>query len=249
MIKIFDSLLDKLGVEQASAWRTGRNQGRNEGFKKGYVDGHKQGLEDGKLIVELRPGPSQEPGKPKTHPPALFKQWSFEITDDLAQEIRDDFARLLEHQPSVDQWKMILSTTPTTSVIAGAGSGKSTTMVLRLLVLHHYLGIRFESLTVITFTRESKLDFAHKVREVFKLWKYDITKEESLDIVRTFHSRILSFTRSLPGLERAQAFEFLDLKNEDDEKAGSMFQVKLKPEQLTLMNECLEQHLYVADRA
>ncbi|WP_147479724.1 UvrD-helicase domain-containing protein [Pseudomonas amygdali] len=246
MFKIFDRLLDNLGVEQASAWRTGRYQGRDEGFKKGYVAGHEQGLEDGKLIVELRPGPTQEPGKPKTHPPALFKQWSFEITDDLVQEIKDEFARLLEHQPSESQWEMILSKTPTTSVIAGAGSGKSTTMVLRLLVLHHYLGIRFESLTVVTFTRESKLDFAHKVREVFKLWKYDITKEESLDIVRTFHSRILSFTRSLPGLEKAQAFEFLDLKNEDDEKAGSMFQVKLKPEQLNLMNNCY-QSLYDGD--
>ncbi|MCH5551147.1 UvrD-helicase domain-containing protein [Pseudomonas syringae pv. syringae] len=246
ILKIFDWFLDKVGVEQASSWRAGRSQGRNEGFKKGYIEGHDHGLEDGKLIVELRPGPSQEPGKPKTRPPTLFKTWSFEITDDLAQEIRDDFARLLEHQPSEDQWKMILSKTPTTSVVAGAGSGKSTTMVLRLLVLHHYLGIRFESLTVITFTRESKLDFAHKVREVFKLWRYDITKEESLDIVRTFHSRILSFTRSLPGLEKAQAFEFLDLKNEDDEKAGSMFQVKLKPEQLTLMNDCY-QSLYDGD--
>jgi len=245
-LKLFDTLLDKWGIQQASAWRQGRNFGQEEGYSSGYDEGLLKGLEDGKLIVELQPGPIPVPEGPSIKPPALFKDWKFDITDELEAEIREDFARLLSDQPSPDQWKMILSRTPTTSVVAGAGSGKSTTMVLRLLVLHHYLGIRLESLTVVTFTRESKLDFAGKVRKVFKLWKYDLTKEESLDIVRTFHSRILSFTRSIPGLERVQAFEFLDNKNDEEEKAGSMFQVKLKDEQLTLMNRCY-QHLYDSD--
>ena len=35
--------------------------------------------------------------------------------------------------PTEDQWKMILSDHPASSVIAGAGSGKSTTLVLRVV--------------------------------------------------------------------------------------------------------------------
>ncbi|UVM47707.1 UvrD-helicase domain-containing protein [Pseudomonas sp. B21-015] len=246
MLRLFDKLLDRWGIQQASALRVGHKFGHDEGYLLGYNNGHKKGLEDGKLIVELQPGPIPIAGEPGVKPPTFFKNWTFQITPELEGEIRADFARLLKDKPSEDQWKMILSKTPTTSVVAGAGSGKSTTMVLRLLVLYHYLGIHLESLTVITFTKESKLDFAGKVRKVFKQWGYDISKEESLDIVRTFHSRILSFTRSIPGLEKAQAFEFLDLKNDEEEKAGSMFQVKLKPEQLSLMNECY-QDLYDSD--
>jgi len=97
----------------------------------------------------------------------------------MAAEIRQDVKQYLPDQPpSEDQWKMILSTTPTTSVVAGAGSGKSTTMVLRLIVLYHYLKLICRCLTVVTFTKESKLDFAKKVREVFDLWGYEVRREK-----------------------------------------------------------------------
>lgn len=240
LLKLIDRCLDICRIQQASSWRLGCEEGWQRGYTKGHESGRKKGVEEGKQIVVLEPGPLPVPGEPGIKPPAMFKSWTFGITQDLEDEIREDFKRL-KNQPSPAQWKMILSTTPTTSVVAGAGSGKSTTMVLRLLVLHHYLGIRLESLTVITFTRESKLDFAKKVREVFALWEYEISEKESLDIVRTFHSRILSFTRSIPGLGGVQAFEFLDKKNDEDEKEGSMFQVKLGSEQLAIMNTCYQQ--------
>lgn len=141
----------------------GRQEGKTEGHAEGYAKGHLKGLEEGKLIVELRPGAPVIPGEPGTKDIVLFKDWRFAITPEMAQQIRKDVAEYLpKQQPSEDQWKMILSTTPTTSVVAGAGSGKSTTMVLRLIVLFHYLKIDLSSLTVVTFTRESKLDFAKK---------------------------------------------------------------------------------------
>ncbi|MDU8614183.1 UvrD-helicase domain-containing protein [Pseudomonas syringae pv. actinidiae] len=239
MHRLLDRLLDRWGVEQASAWRKGRELGWREGRSSGEKLGYERGLEDGKHVVELRPGPTSEFGAPGIKEPSLFKDWTLQLTPEIIQRFRDDVRRHLpKQQPSKDQWKMILSTTPTTSVVAGAGSGKSTTMVLRLLLLHHYLGVHFSSLTVVTFTKESKHDFAGKVRKVFGLWGHDISEDASLDIVRTFHSRILAFTRSIKGLQNVQAFEFLDNKSDEDEKAGSMLNVTLKAEQLDLMNQC-----------
>ncbi len=236
-----NAILDFVGFQQASAWNAGRlvgiEEGKSKGLEEGFSQGHTQGLDDGKLIVELRPGTPTTPASPGIKEPALFKDWRFAITPEMAAEIRLDVKQYLPDQPpSEDQWKMILSTAPTTSVVAGAGSGKSTTMVLRLIVLYHYLKIDLSCLTVVTFTKESKLDFAKKVREVFDLWGYEVSEKKSLEIVRTFHSRILSFAKSIDGLSDVKAFEFLDNKPGEDEKDGSMMNVKLGETQLDLMN-------------
>ncbi|MBI6766687.1 UvrD-helicase domain-containing protein [Pseudomonas syringae] len=260
-----NKILDVAGFQQSSAWKAGREVGTREGFrsgrikglelgraeghttghlegrslglKEGFSQGHSQGLDEGKLIVELRPGIVPIPEAPTLKEPGLFKDWRFAITPDIADQIRKDVAHYLPKQPpSEDQWSMILSTAPTTSVVAGAGSGKSTTMVLRLIVLYHYLKIDLSCLTVVTFTRESKLDFAKKVREVFDLWGYEVSEKKSLEIVRTFHSRILSFAKSIEGLRDVKAFEFLDNKDDEDERGGSMFKVNLGETQLDLMN-------------
>lgn len=268
-------ILDAIGFEQRSAWKAGhligvgegfesgrdhglklghaqgRTEGhlvgRTEGLEEGFVEGHSLGLDEGKLIVELRPGVAEEPGAPATKDLALFKDWRFAITPEIEAQIRRDVAHYLPGQcPSDDQWKMILSTTPTTAVVAGAGSGKSTTMVLRLIVLYHYLKIDLASLTVVTFTKESKLDFAKKVREVFDLWGYEVSQERSLEIVRTFHSRILSFAKSINGLSGVKAFEFLDKNLNEEEKDGSALNMKLGEIQLDLMN-ALYQDIYEGD--
>lgn len=235
---------DKLGHERGlgEGHVSGQEEGRALGFEEGQVTGfeagHKKGFEEGKLVIEVQPGPEPMIEAPGIRDDQLFKDWRFPITDELEAQIRAEVADKLPKQPpSADQWKMILSKTPTTSVVAGAGSGKSTTMVLRLLVLRHYLGVDFSNLTVVTFTVESKKDFAKKVREVFKLWGYDISHDDSLKIVRTFHSRILSFARCLPGMSQVQPFEFLEKDGSTKEK-GSMFQVKIGEPQLELMNEC-----------
>lgn len=262
---IANTVLDAVKFQQFSAWKAGRAagaeegfklgqtrglelgraegrkvghlEGKSEGFEEGFSQGHVLGLDEGKLIVELRPGAVPCPAPPGIKEPALFKDWRFAITPEMAAEIREDVKHYLPDQPpSEDQWKMILSTTPTTCVVAGAGSGKSTTMVLRLIVLYHYLKIDLSGLTVVTFTKESKLDFAKKVREVFDLWGYNVSEKKSLEIVRTFHSRILSFAKSIDGLSDVKAFEFLDNKPDEEERDGSMLQVKLGETQLDLMN-------------
>ena len=107
-------------------------------------------------------------------------------------------------------------------MIAGAGAGKSTTLVLRILLLTHYLGFELSSMTVVTFTRESRKDFINKLIELFALWGRALSFKEARDLVRTFHSRILPMVRSLPGFERLQAFENLSHRPQNgDEEVDS----------------------------
>lgn len=61
------------------------------------------------------------------------------------------FSRKVADQlASIDQRKLILTKTPTKSVVAGAGSGKSTAM--SVAAIGHYLRIDFTNLIVMTFS-------------------------------------------------------------------------------------------------
>ncbi|WCD78561.1 UvrD-helicase domain-containing protein [Pseudomonas sp. TUM22785] len=205
--KATEWLLGVVGFEQVSA------------LLRGYSLGYDAGLREARLRAKIEV--AQKTNAASAAPSStLFSDTRLEITAQMEALIKADVASRIpkEEQPSEDQWKLILSRTPTTSVIAGAGSGKSTTMVLRLVVLRHYLGIQFSSITVVTFTRESKRDFAEKLRKVFLLWGHDVSVKQSERIVRTFHSRILSFARCLPGLTGVQPFEFLKDRVETDNK-------------------------------
>jgi hypothetical protein len=57
--------------------------------------------------------------------------------------------------PSDEQWAMILCRAPLARIFAGAGSGKSTTLLLRVVFMLCHLQIPPSSLTVISFTNAS----------------------------------------------------------------------------------------------
>lgn len=57
--------------------------------------------------------------------------------------------------PSDEQWAMILCRAPLARIFAGAGSGKSTTLLLRVVFMLCHLQIPTSSLTVISFTNAS----------------------------------------------------------------------------------------------
>lgn len=262
---------DKASWEQGSnhgyecGWQKGVDAGFQQGRDKGWVQGHaegalqghqrglEEGLEAGKRIIELRPGRKLEVKGPLIDH-NLFEDWRFPINEEVEREVRAKVAQHLKGQePTSDQWKMIFSTDPSTCIVAGAGSGKSTTMVLRLLVLHRYLGIPKENIAVVTFTRESRKDFRRKLAEVFALWEITLSEKMTGQIVRTFHSRILDFLRWSQDHSKVTAFEFFSLKkNEEDEEAEEVdeledvFDIRLTVEQLTLMNAAYQQ-TYEAD--
>ena len=83
----------------------------------------------------------------------------------IQEEVRQSLAQLSVQEPSEAQWDMILTPYHSAYVIAGAGSGKSTTLILRLLVLHKVLHIPLDEIHVFSFTRASTQDFQQKLAD------------------------------------------------------------------------------------
>jgi hypothetical protein len=171
-------------------------------------------------------------------PALLFDDWALALTPALKKRIKAEVALRLaaDAQPTEAQWKLIFSRTPATNVMAGAGSGKSTSLVLRLLVMHHYLGFELETLTVVTFTRESRADFIRKLLQVFEKWAIKLSTRSAEEVVRTFHSRLLPLVASLPGLADVQAFE--GLGSNTLESSGNPFDLRMTDAQRTQLNLC-----------
>lgn len=230
---------------QADGFRSGHTAGVDYGYKEGKADG----LEEGRQVLLIRDSRNTE-HRPPGIDNHLFDDWRLPLSAELKKRMKADVARLLpaHAQPSVAQWKMIFSDTPSTSVIAGAGAGKSTTLVLRILLLTHYLGFELDSMTVVTFTRESRKDFINKLIELFALWGRALSQKDARDLVRTFHSRILPMVRSLPGFERLQAFENLSHRAQggDEDVDSNPFDLRINDAQRQQLNACYHR-LYKED--
>ncbi len=222
---------------QADGFRSGHTAGVDYGFKQGKLEG----LEEGRQVLLIRDSRNTE-HRPPSVDNHLFDDWRLPLTAELKKRMKADVARLLpaHAQPSTAQWKMIFSETPSTSVVAGAGAGKSTTLVLRILLLTHYLGFELDSMTVVTFTRESRKDFIKKLIELFALWGQAVSLYQARELVRTFHSRILPMVRSLPGFERLQAFENLNERAQGaaEEVDSNPFDLRINDAQRQQLNAC-----------
>jgi len=237
--------LNRLRAQHVTSWLHGQadgfRSGHSAGVDYGFKEGHAEGLEEGRqvlVISDTRPQEHRAPGI-DDH---LFDDWRLPLTAELKKQIKADVAALLpaHAQPSAAQWKMIFSDTPSTSVVAGAGAGKSTSLVLRILLLNHYLGFELGSMTVVTFTRESRKDFIHKLQQVFALWGRALSAKEAREVVRTFHSRILPLVRSLPGFGQLQAFETLSARSQtaDDDADSNPFDLRINDAQRQQLNAC-----------
>lgn len=219
--------------------------GRRDGYAKGHDKGKKEGYDEGfaagrlKLeIADLRDKVGARPGLDRF----LFEDWKLPITDDVERKIRGDVQRLLpKHKhPTDEQWKMILSATPSTYVVAGAGSGKSTTLILRIILLHHYLGFELDAMTVVTFTKKSQEDFVGKLVGMSRVWGMPMSDDDARTVVCTFHSKILKFIGALTG-GRVTPFEFYGDKSKEDPAVASSdtpFDTRLNSHQRALLNAC-----------
>ncbi|WP_028620212.1 UvrD-helicase domain-containing protein [Pseudomonas sp. Ant30-3] len=246
--RFFGHGLTRLRAQHRASWLHGQadgfRSGHSAGVDYGYKEGKLEGLEEGRQVLLIRDSRSTE-HRPPNIDDNLFDDWRLPLTAELKKRMKADVARLLAPhvQPSAAQWKMIFSDTPSTSVIAGAGAGKSTTLVLRILLLSHYLGFELSSMTVVTFTRESRKDFINKLIELFALWGRVISAVEARELVRTFHSRILPMVRSLPGFERLQAFENLShrAQGQDEDVDSNPFDLRINDAQRQQLNACYHQ--------
>lgn len=117
---------------------------------------------------------------------------------------------------SKEQEVMVFCNNRSACVVAGAGSGKSTTLVLRVIFLHYYLDIPFGEITVCTFTRESRKDFIKKLLSRCEQWGIRNFNEINAEsIVRTFHSLAYETNKYLNPFEQEILF---DKAEEDDEE-------------------------------
>jgi superfamily I DNA/RNA helicase len=243
--RFFGHGLTKLRAQHRASWLHGQadgfRSGHTAGVEYGFKEGKLEGLEEGRQVLLIRDSRNTE-HRPPSVDNNLFDDWRLPLTAELKKRIKADVARLLpaHTQPSAAQWKMIFSDTPSTSVVAGAGAGKSTTLVLRILLLSHYLGFELDSMTVVTFTRESRKDFIHKLIEIFTLWGQPLNLKQARELVRTFHSRILPMVRSLPGFERLQAFENLSDRPQSgaEEVDSNPFDLRINDAQRQQLNAC-----------
>ncbi|HGY9625739.1 TPA: UvrD-helicase domain-containing protein [Pseudomonas putida] len=238
--------LTRLQAQHRDSWflghATGQRSGHADGVREGYERGRVEGYEAGRQVLvirDLRPDAAGVPGQDDK----LFDDWRLPLTAELKKRFKADVAQRLpaEAQPSAAQWKLIFSDTPSTCVVAGAGAGKSTSLVLRILLLRHYLGYELDAMTVVTFTRESRKDFIKRLVQVFALWQLDLHPAQASELVRTFHSRILPLVRSLPGFGQLRAFETLgqDLPAGGEANAeGNPFDLRLNDAQRQQLNLC-----------
>lgn len=236
--------LSRLQAQHRDSWflghATGQRSGHVDGLREGFEQGRAEGYEAGRQVLvirDTRPEHGAGPGQDTN----LFEDWRLPLSAELKKRFKADVAQRLPAtaQPSAAQWKLIFSDTPSTCVVAGAGAGKSTSLVLRILLLGHYLGYELDAMTVVTFTRESRLDFIKRLQQIFALWQINLAPAAARELVRTFHSRILPLVRSLPGFAQLRAFENLGNDNPGLSEADSNpFDLRLNDAQRQQLNGC-----------
>lgn len=151
---------------------------------------------------------------------SLYGPQLLPVTPQLAAAMREQVgaavAQGLVGAPTAAQWEMILSDHPATCVVAGAGSGKSTTLILRVVFMLCHLQIRPDDLTVISFTRASCAELREKLLRVlsFAPWKDSLAPDDALNLqkrcetmVSTFHSALYRVAKRSFG--KGAWFDFL----------------------------------------
>lgn len=176
-----------------NGFNEGREKGQNDGLSTGMRHGYNHGLNDGRIENTYRKlaykGPFSLP-----HSNDLFKLGDLPINkEDAKKKLRLG----IKDEPNDQQWEMILSEKHNTYVVAGAGSGKSTSLINRIIVLDQCMGFPRSSITAFTFTRESREDLIKKLLKAYKVYGEPIQRKEAEDIIRTFHSKIYQTAASI----------------------------------------------------
>lgn len=147
--------------------------------------------------------------------------------------------------PSDEQWAMILEDSPVTRIFAGAGSGKSTTLVLRVVFMLCHMGIAPERLTVISFTNASCTQLREQLIRVLGFWNFDFDPASAQQCVRTFHSAMAAMARDTLG--KPVWFEQLDEKGASPlELDNPLTASRMRPPQQRLLKQAY-QSCYAAE--
>lgn len=165
------------------------------------------------------------------------------VADQQVQAMRLRVGRAVEagviRAPSEEQWAMIVDDSPVTRIFAGAGSGKSTTLVLRVVFMLCHLQIPPERLTVISFTNASCAELREQLVRVLEFWNVESDPARARQSVRTFHSAMAVMARDLIG--KPQWFEPLDDKGANiTEPDNPLTSSRLRPSQQRLLKQAYQ---------
>ncbi|MBU1330090.1 MAG: DEAD/DEAH box helicase [Gammaproteobacteria bacterium] len=181
---------------------------------------------------------AQPPGKKARTPSALPR-----ISDTQRTAMRERVAAAVAagvvSSPSDEQWAMILAPDPLTRIFAGAGSGKSTTLVLRVVFMLCHLGIEPGRLTVISFTNASCAQLREQLRKVLAHWQYPFDTSQARQCVRTFHAAMAQQARML--LPAARWFEQLGAPGKGDDEPDTPLGARLRTPQQHLLRQVYAQ--------
>lgn len=189
---------------------------------------------------------SAKPRSKASKPPAGGIYGPALMTVDAAQvqAMRAQVARAVEagvvSAPSDEQWAMILGNHPLTRIFAGAGSGKSTTLVLRVAFMLCHLGLEPQRLTLISFTNASCAELRERLLKVLGFFGYPFDDAQARQCVRTFHSAMGSMAKTL--LAGPRWFEQLDDKQAAGRELDNPLTAsRLRPAQQRLLKQAYQQ--------
>jgi len=219
-------------------WRTA--QGKAPKAVKGQ--GKSKGKSKGKTKPAGTKRATEKPRKPAVQ--GIYAAAQLKVEDAQVQAMRDRVRQAVAagiiSAPSEEQWAMILSRSPVTRIFAGAGSGKSTTLLLRVVFMLCHMGVEPGRLTVISFTNASCAQLREQLVRVLGFWQVPFDAQQARQCVRTFHSAMAQLAREVLGT--AQWFEQLDDKaaaaNEPDNPLATSRQ---RPAQTRLLKQAYQQ--------
>ncbi len=180
-------------------------------------------------------------GKPG--PAGIYPTTRLNIDDAQVQAMRERVAQAVSTgligAPSDEQWAMILCRAPLARIFAGAGSGKSSTLVLRVVFLLCHLEVDPKRLTVISFTNASCTELRERLQRLLDFWHYP---HDARQCVRTFHAAMATLAKESLGNPRW--FEQLD--ESGTEPDNPLTGGRLRPAQQRLLKQAY-QNAYADD--
>jgi DNA helicase-4 len=160
--------------------------------------------------ARIQSGKPGKPGKPASA--AIYGPALLAVDAPQVKAMRERVAQAVTagiiSAPSPEQWAMILGRNPLTRIFAGAGSGKSTTLVLRVVFMFCHLGIEPGRVTVISFTNASCVQLREQLSKVLAFWAYPFDAAQARQSVRTFHAAMGVLAKA--ALHNPRWFEQLD---------------------------------------
>lgn len=183
-----------------------------------------------------KPGP---PASTAIYGPALLAVDAAQV-EAMRERVAQAAAAGVISAPSDEQWAMILGRHPLTRIFAGAGSGKSTTLVLRVVFMLCHLGIEPDRLTVISFTNASCAELRAQLLRVLGFWQYPFDAAQARQCVRTFHSAMGVLAKQ--ALSNPRWFEQLDdAPGAPRELDNPLTAARLRPAQQRLLKQAYQQ--------